>query len=66
MCGKSYLCNQGGLDGVCCFSCHRFGVCQEPCNTAEIIKRNREQGFRPDRCEHMVGGEEEENQEEET
>jgi len=63
LCNAGYLCTQGGLDGVCCISCHRFDVCQEPCNTAEIIKKNREQGFKPDRCEHMIGGEEKEPKE---
>ncbi len=63
MCDKGYLCTQGGPDGVCCISCHRFDVCQASCNTAEILKKNREQGFKPDRCEHMTGGEEEEPKE---
>lgn len=63
MCGKSYLCTQGGLDGICCISCHRLGACQQPCNTAEILKTMREKKIKPDRCEHMIGGEQEEEEE---
>jgi len=65
MCDEGYPCDQGGLDGVCCISCHRLDVCQASCNKAELLKKNREKGFRPDRCEHMTGGEEEEPKEEE-
>jgi len=30
-----------------------------------MIKQYREKGFKPDRCEHMTGGEEEEPKEDE-
>ncbi len=54
LCNEGYRCEQGGADGYCCISCNGFGVCKEPCNTAEILKVNREQGFLPDQCEHMI------------
>jgi hypothetical protein len=53
-CDRSFLCTQGGLDGICCLSCPRFGVCDEPCKMAEIVKQALEEGIKSDRCLHMV------------
>ena len=43
LCDAGYLCQMGGPDGVCCISCRGYHACTQPCHTAQIWMKLRDE-----------------------
>ncbi len=42
LCNAGHLCQMGGPDGVCCISCRGYHSCTQPCHTAQIWMKARD------------------------
>jgi len=47
LCNAGYLCEMGGPGGVCCISCRGYHSCTQPCHTAQIWMKARDESNGP-------------------